>query len=115
LVDASTVPRNFVLDGRGPVRAFGEAAAVADNDVFGQTEPAQAAVCSHGFAVSGLAIVGDHHTQVDIASPVDGGSFGLRTEKVDLLRGKLVFEATDDFLRLLGLQNHILYLSLKAF
>ena len=97
------MPHNFVLDGRGPLRALGEAAAVADNDVLGQTKPAQAAVGPHRFAMGGFTVVGHDNAQVDIAPPVDGGSFGLRTEKVDLLGGKLVFEAADDFFGLLGL------------
>jgi hypothetical protein len=106
LVDASTVLRNFVLDGRGPLRALGEAAPVADNDVFGQAEAPQAAVCSYRFAMRWLAVIGYHNAKVDIASPVDGGAFGLGTKKVDFLGGKFVLEAPDDFVGLLSLQYH---------
>jgi hypothetical protein len=90
VIDASTVPDNFVLDGRCPPSALGKAAPVADNNVFGQAETAQAAVSSHCFAVNGLAIVGHDNAKIDVALPLDGGPFGLRSEEVDLLGRKLI-------------------------
>jgi hypothetical protein len=106
LVDASTVPGYFVLDGRDPPGALGKATPVADNNVFGQAEAAQAAVGPHGFAVDGFAIVGHDNAKIDVALPLDGSPFGLGAEEVDLLRRKLVLETADNFLGLLSVQNH---------
>lgn len=115
MIDASTVPDNFVLDGRGPLGALGKAAPVADNNVFGQAETAQAAVGSHYFAVDGFAIVGHDNAEIDVASPLDGGPLGLRAEEVDLLGRKLVPQTAYNFLGLRGVQHHVCYLNLKPF
>ena len=100
------MPGYFVLDGRGPPGALGKAAPVADNNVFGQAEAAQAAVGPHGFAVDGFGIVGHDNAKIDVALPLDGSPFGLGAEEVDLLRRKLVLETADNFLGLLSVQNN---------
>jgi hypothetical protein len=100
VVDSATSLGDLVFNGRSPTGAFSKAAAVSDDNVFGQSEAAQTSVGSHRFAVNGFFIIGHNDAEIDIALIFDGGPFGLGAEEVDLLWSKFNLKPSDNFVGL---------------